>query len=111
MQVQIVQIQIFSFLTTIYFYMATADILKRNDGLQHFKPVYVTKNNHFNTQLYIAKHQCFINNRKVTQRQRERQRESCLKLLFFQRYCNNFVITPSRSEWKVCINIEGIKLA
>ena len=27
------------------------------------------------------------------------------------RYCKNFVITPSRSKWKVCINIAGKKLA
>ena len=26
------------------------------------------------------------------------------------RCCNNFVTTPCRSEWKVCINIAGVKL-
>ena len=34
-----------------------------------------------------------------------------LKLPIISRYGNNFVITQSRSEWKVCINIIGMKLA
>ena len=36
---------------------------------------------------------------------------SLLKLPSISRYCNNVVITPRRSEWKVCINIAEIKLA
>ena len=40
---------------------------------------------------------------ELTQGTRWRQRERFLKKNIISRYCNNFVITPSLSEWKVCI--------
>ena len=44
------------------------------------------------------------NIRERTLGRRRRQRELCLKVLF-PVHCSNFVISISRSEWKVCFNI------
>ena len=49
-------------------------------------------------------------NTELTRGRRGHQRERGLKIILFPVIVRNiFVITPSRSEWKVCINIEGTK--